>query len=199
MLHHLCFSDNWFFCFLLFSLTNICVKLFAENSDIDKNPEKGQESIKSAVYTSNEQKLLDKELDTLIYCKRKLGRWNLNNWTFFCMLDANHRLNWWNAPSISYKVHLNGSITNPFFFAHTLESEEWFSALNMRSHEQISYPVERIYRVSQQVWDMLNVPFWSSEKFASEASYFYKIWPIKKGEILNFDPVTSRKLLIYPF
>ena len=127
MLHHLCFSDNWFFCFLLFSLTiwsrsgtNICVKLFAENSDIDKNPEKGQESIKSAVYTSNEQKLLDKELDTLIYCKRKLGRWNLNNWTFFCMLDANHRLNWWNAPSISYiyKVHLNGSITNPFFCAH---------------------------------------------------------------------------------
>ena len=74
-----------------------------------------------------------------------------------------------------------------FFFAHTLESEEWFSALNMRSHEQISYPVERIYRVSQQVWDMLNVPFWSSEKFASEASYVYKIWPIKKGEILNFD------------
>ena len=31
------------------------------------------------------------------------------------------------------------------------------------------------YRVSQQVWEMLNVTFWSSEKFASKASYFYKI------------------------
>ena len=31
------------------------------------------------------------------------------------------------------------------------------------------------YRVSKQVWDMLNVTFWSSEKFASEASYVYKI------------------------
>ena len=31
------------------------------------------------------------------------------------------------------------------------------------------------YRVSQQVWDMLNVTFWSSEKFASEVSYIYKI------------------------
>ena len=31
------------------------------------------------------------------------------------------------------------------------------------------------YRVSQQVWEMLKVTFWSSEKFASKASYFYKI------------------------
>ena len=30
------------------------------------------------------------------------------------------------------------------------------------------------YKVSQQVWDVLNVMFWSSEKFASEASYVYK-------------------------
>ena len=33
----------------------------------------------------------------------------------------------------------------------------------------------KAYRVSQQVWDMLNVMFQSSEKFASEASYVYKI------------------------
>ena len=31
------------------------------------------------------------------------------------------------------------------------------------------------YRVSQQVWNLLNVTFWSEEKFASEASYVYKI------------------------
>ena len=31
------------------------------------------------------------------------------------------------------------------------------------------------YRVSQQVWDMLNVKFWNSEKFASEASSVYKM------------------------
>ena len=33
---------------------------------------------------------------------------------------------------------------------------------------------QRTYRVSQQVWDMLNVTFWSSEKFASEVRYIYK-------------------------
>ena len=47
------------------------------------------------------------------------------------------------------------------------------------------------YMVSQQVWDLLNVTFWSSEKFESKASYVYKIltkkgvhfefWPNKKG------------------
>ena len=37
------------------------------------------------------------------------------------------------------------------------------------------WDIDATYRVSQQVWDMLNVTFWCSENNASEASYVYKI------------------------
>ena len=43
-----------------------------------------------------------------------------------------------------------------------------------KSNEGNETKQETFYRVSQQVCNMLNVTFLSSEKFASEASYIYK-------------------------
>ena len=56
--------------------------------------------------------------------------------------------------------------------------------------------ISNLYRVSQQIWNILNVTFWSSETFASEASYHCKKdkkkrWNLsnKKGEIYKNDPI----------
>ena len=67
---------------------------------------------------------------------------------------------------------LLGPVHKPFFKSKLKIDIKWNIAL-----------LFILYRVFQQVSDMPNVTFWSSEKFASEASYGYKIDPIKRGEI----------------
>ena len=80
-----------------------------------------------------------------------------------------------------------------------------FSILHLRAYWELLRTLRtkqlltstHINRVSQQVWDMLNVTFWSSEKLASEASSVYKYCPIKKRWISNFDPINRGEFQIF--